>query len=305
MALCKKNLQIYQVTLQFYDFFKKLIFELDVGYTRNWKPWQASIILATNSILRLQDLFLNEKGYSYLLTSRFTQDCVENLFSQIRIRQKKPTALQFKNLLKSVTISQFLSDVSGSSYGSDEREWLIDFPSHMRQLSQNKAKEKEKIVPLRNNLTTIGTQAALDRMNDAEKNVVFHIAGMIVHKVAKHGAVCQQCIEKCIATSSDCHYNKFTVSKDFTGQALVYVNNETFIFFLKLEIVFRNEINHCRNDQVFDTIEHQLLNIPAEHLILCHDLKRKLIRRFLHFRLKIHHPKKVHQNRLDSRSMAV
>lgn len=298
-------MQVYNETLQFFEFFKKLIFTIKVGNKKLWKPWQASVILATNSILRLQDLFLNEKGYIFLLTSRFTQDCVENLFSQIRIRQKKPTALQFRNLLKSVTISQFLTEISRSSYEADEKEWLIDFPSHIRQLSQNKAKEKEKVAPPTNNLTTLGTQAALERMNDAEKNVVFHLAGMIVHKVAKHGAVCHQCIEKCIATSSECRYNKFTVSKDFTGQALVYVNEQTFVFFLKLEIVFRSEIGQSRNENVFDTIEYQLEKIRADHFVPCHDLKRKLIRRFLLFRLKIHQPKKVHKNKIDSRSMAV
>lgn len=126
-------------------------------------------------------------------------------------------------------------------------------------------------------------------MNDSEKNVMFHIAGMIVHKVAKYGAVCNHCIEKCISASTDCSFGTFTALKDFTGQALVYVNEDTFIFFLKLEIVFRSEIEHYTNEKMFDTIESQLTHIPAPHLILCHDLK----------------PKKVHKNKLDSRSMAV
>lgn len=187
-------------------------------------------------------MFLNVKGYTFLLTSRFTQDCVENLFSQIRIRQKKPSALQFKMFLKSLTVSQYLTEVSGSSYDPDEREWLIDFPSNIKHLKESRVKEQENIVLVNNSLCTIGKQAALNRINDSEKNVVYHIAGMIVHKVAKHGAVCQQCVEKCLASEpflSD--YSKLTILKDFTGQALVYVNEETFIFFLKLEIVLRSE----------------------------------------------------------------
>ncbi|XP_055535866.1 uncharacterized protein LOC129724744 [Wyeomyia smithii] len=242
-----------------------MIFEIEVGYNRQWKLWQASIILVTNSILRLQDLFLNEKGYNFLLTSRFTQDCVENLFSQIRIRQKKPTALLFRNLLKSISISQFLSEISGSSYHPDEREWLIDFPSHVRKLSQKKA--REKVTPPTNNLTKIGELAALDIIDHTQKCVVYHIAGMIVYKVAKYGAVCHKCIEKCLATSSKCRYNKLTILKDYTGHSLVYVNDETFIFFLKLEIVFKSEMEHSNNGNVFETIEYQLAYIPAEHLI--------------------------------------
>lgn len=303
ISFIPENLQVYRETLQFYDFFKKLIYSIEVGHKRHWKPWQASIILATNSILRLQNLFLNEKGYSFLLTSRFTQDCVENLFSQIRIRQKKPTALQFKNFLKSITVSQFLCETPASSYHPDENEWLIDFPSHIRQHA--KAKEKQKALPAINNLTVITAQSALEIVNDTEKNVVFYIAGMIVHKVAKHGAVCHKCVEKCMAMSPDCRYGNFTMLNDYTGQALLYVNEATFMFFLKLEIVFRSEIDNYCNEEKFDTIEYQLINIKAEHIPTCHDLKRKLIRRFLYFRLKIHNPKKVHKNKSDSRSMAV
>jgi hypothetical protein len=49
-----------------------------------WKSIQAGVILTT-SILDLQNVFLNEKKYSFLLTSRFTY-CLENVFSQIRSR---------------------------------------------------------------------------------------------------------------------------------------------------------------------------------------------------------------------------
>ncbi|XP_055622060.1 uncharacterized protein LOC129765675 [Toxorhynchites rutilus septentrionalis] len=299
------NSQKYKETLQFYIFFKKFIYAVEVGHKRYWKPWQASIILATNAILRLQDMFLNVKGYSFLFTARFTQDCVENIFSQIRIRQKKPTALQFKCFLKSLTISQYLTVVSGSSYETDDTDWLLNFPSNVKQLKEKKAIEERK-VPVINELTKIDTQTALKKINDNEKNVVYHLAGMIVYKVAKHDAVCQQSVEKCLATEpfiSD--YTKLTITKDFTGQALVYVNEPTFIFFLKLEIVFRSELENMENDTVFDVIEAQLANIPATHFIECHDLKKKLIRRFLYFRLKIHQPKKIHKNKYDSRSMAM
>ncbi|XP_055626364.1 uncharacterized protein LOC129770592 isoform X1 [Toxorhynchites rutilus septentrionalis] len=189
MALSKENSQKYKETLQFYIFFKKFIYAVEVGHKRYWKPWQASIILATNAILRLQDMFLNVKGYSFLFTARFTQDCVENIFSLIRIRQKKPTALQFKCFLKSLTISQYLTVVSGSSYETDDTDWLLNFPSNVKQLKEKKAIEERK-VPDINELTKIDTQAALKEINDNEKNVVYHLAGMVVYKVAKHGAVC-------------------------------------------------------------------------------------------------------------------
>ena len=44
------------------------------------------------------------------MTSRFTQDCLENLFSLVRAKQVVPTALQFKNNLKLICVAQFLKN---------------------------------------------------------------------------------------------------------------------------------------------------------------------------------------------------
>jgi hypothetical protein len=48
-----------------------------------WKPIQTGVILTTKSILDLQNLFLNEK--KNLIFSRFSQDCLENVFNSNRI----------------------------------------------------------------------------------------------------------------------------------------------------------------------------------------------------------------------------
>jgi hypothetical protein len=88
LALNKFNLRVYQETLLFLDEFITLFSSLQVAPDKNgkslWKPIQTGVILTTKSILDLQNLFLNEKKYSFLLTSRFSQDCLENVFSQIR-----------------------------------------------------------------------------------------------------------------------------------------------------------------------------------------------------------------------------
>lgn len=264
--------------------------------------------MATNSILRLQNIFLNQKGYKFLLTSRFTQDCVENLFSQVRMRQKKPTALQFRNLLKSISISQFLNEVTGSSYDPDEREWLINFPTNVKQLKENKKHENSLIKKpsLDSKLIHMSNQSAYDRFDEAEKNAIYHITGMLVHKVAKNGSVCNDCVQTCLASDLMlASFANFTMLKDFTGQALVYVNEETFVYFLKLEIIFREQMSQNANSDVFNKLKTILESIPVTHFKSCHDIKTKLINKFIYFRLKTYEPKKVHKNKYDSRSMAV
>lgn len=78
-------------------------------------------------MLHIQEEFLSVKNYKFLLTSRFSQDCLENFFYMIRSKQVIPNASQFKNNLKSVCVSQFLKDVSKSNYDEDDRRFLVDF----------------------------------------------------------------------------------------------------------------------------------------------------------------------------------
>lgn len=77
---------------------------------------QSGVRLSTQSVLDLQALFLLDNNYKFLLTARFTQDCLENLFSCVRSIQKVPTALQFKQNLKTICVAQYFTDVGKGSY---------------------------------------------------------------------------------------------------------------------------------------------------------------------------------------------
>lgn len=127
VALSKFNPEKYLETLQFLNKFMDLFRNIKIGYRKTWKPCQSGVLIATQSILDLQDLFLNKKNFRFLLTSRFTQDCLENLFSCMRSIQSIPNALQFKSNLKLICVAQYLKHVSNSSYEQDDREFLGDF----------------------------------------------------------------------------------------------------------------------------------------------------------------------------------
>ena len=83
------------------------------------KPSQRGVMLSTASIIHLQKELL-DKGYSFVLTARFTNNCIENLFSVVRRRCSTPNCLLFKRILKGIALSQFLRKVRGSSYEDDE-----------------------------------------------------------------------------------------------------------------------------------------------------------------------------------------
>lgn len=55
------------------------------GAKQHWKPFQSGMILSTTSVLALSESLLKDNGFSFVLTSRFSQDPVENLFSLLRL----------------------------------------------------------------------------------------------------------------------------------------------------------------------------------------------------------------------------
>ena len=105
------------------DLFKNL----KIGERGDWKPVQTRIIMSTTSVLEIQDELLNA-GYKFLLTSRITQDCLENLFSMVRLKNPIPSPLAFKYALKIISVSQFMKSLATQgSYQEDDREFAIDF----------------------------------------------------------------------------------------------------------------------------------------------------------------------------------
>lgn len=80
-----------------------------------------------SSLLGLQDYLLNERHYSFFLPGRVNQDCVENLFSNVRQGQPVPNAIAFIQNLKVITLAQYSMAVKESSYDFEEGESFTDF----------------------------------------------------------------------------------------------------------------------------------------------------------------------------------
>ena len=94
MALSNVNESCYKQAILHLEQVIRVFHEIRIGVNAKWKPVQTGVILSTTSILNLQSNYL-AKGHRFLLTSRFTQDCLENLFSSIRLKNPVPTALDF------------------------------------------------------------------------------------------------------------------------------------------------------------------------------------------------------------------
>jgi hypothetical protein len=87
------------------DIFRRM----EVGHKRTWKPSQTGVLVSTESLLGLQ------------------MELLENLFCSLRAKQIVPNALQVKNNLKLIAVSQYLKNPNRSSYEEDDHDFLSGF----------------------------------------------------------------------------------------------------------------------------------------------------------------------------------
>ena len=85
------------------DDFIATISNLKVKGKKSLMPWQHGIITTSNAIMMIFEFLRDKFGIKYILTSRFNQDALENLFGQLRFLaafQKSFGALKFMQLLR-------------------------------------------------------------------------------------------------------------------------------------------------------------------------------------------------------------
>jgi len=120
LALGKLNVEKFEETMQFLREVIQVVTEMEVGKSGSWKPFQTGVIISTMSIMQLTNYLFDKEGFEFVLTSRFMQDCLENVFSVICSKNVIPNAVQFKNNLKLITT--FLKKVQKSAkYTHPER----------------------------------------------------------------------------------------------------------------------------------------------------------------------------------------
>lgn len=294
LALSLFNIEIYNDTIDFLKMVIDLFTNIKIGPQKNgqsvWKPIQTGVILTTTSILDLQHAFLHVKKHKFLLTSRFTQDCLENSFSQLRYRQPIPTAIQFKNNLKNLCVSQYLTNPRiKTSYEEDEAEHLPGFLDAITQVKVHTNVEED--ITLHE-----GWNNDKKELNNREQNILYNCAGYIFRSVRKHQRVCHNCISSVGSKNTlNTNFTYFTRLKEYKRNCLHYVNEKTFQLFLHMEQTFCNLKNACdMSSNVKNLTKFLRTTIKNEADIMkikypnCHNIKEKLIHRFIAYRLKIY-----------------
>lgn len=291
------------------------------GEDERWKPFQRGFIVSTTSILEMTKFLLKSRGFEYFMPSRVLTDCVENLFSCVRSDNPKPNAIQLRNAIKNIAISEYLSaPVTNSSYQWDESKFLCGFLDIVRSvreqnLIENEGVQKKDKAELRDKTLELDVSKVV--VNRRERNVLYKICCYILFKVttSKGKLHCNSCLSHCRSKHADdsMSYTRLIRQPNFLYHSqknyIQYVSNDVFEYFLHMEKLFRlihpllcgkkkNNLSVLIRDHIFDS--GYKCDIPN-----CHSLQKTLTTKFVAFRLKTAGQERLKKRNFDfsSRTM--
>ena len=175
------------------------------------QPCFQALVQSLNATeLILQDLVKNG-AFTYLLTGRINQDCIENFFSQVRGRgghRVNPSSREFKFAFRALSTNMFMTPVHGANCMNDKDELLIS----LSDLSRSSISQKKKDVDVdervgkRTKVCNVMPNALVDVIEDFQlsstvTNIVNYIGGYIVRKI-KLGNKCPDCMSKLTSNRS-------------------------------------------------------------------------------------------------------
>lgn len=174
----------------------------DTQFNNNgWKPLNTGLILTSISICDLSHVLFKYE-YDFILTHRFTQDALENVFSQVRRRAGKlPSAADCLNVIKIISVSQFISAVKQTNYCADSDITLVE---HCKNLSTAVLKSGPSISDLDHSyyfdafslnsyrLQTVPIQENYMELDLKSLNLIYNIGGSTIHScIKKFCSTCQ------------------------------------------------------------------------------------------------------------------
>ena len=194
LALSLKNFDKYIETICFLIKAIDIFSKLEVGIKVGWKPFQTSVLISTQTVLDLSAFLLLDRKFKFFFTSRISQDCLENIFSTIRLKHVIPNAVQFKNDLKLIMMSRFMKNIKTSNYDNAGINFVSGFfevLSKNKKLNKSISKEVNdsdfsKILPVTNKFF----------FSFKEMNCIYWTAGYVIKTIIDNQKVCEECIKE-------------------------------------------------------------------------------------------------------------
>jgi hypothetical protein len=154
---------------------------MSTSVNKTWKPIQTGLVMASKTLLDMHTDFVQTGYYKFLLSSRLTQDALENLFSQIRGRgDSHPTPVKLRHSLRLISISQFTKTPKNSSYSTTDKTRFV--APLIR--SKHDAYDSNLVSELvRTNPDISVLCSFVNELNVCETNALAYLAGWIAFKL--------------------------------------------------------------------------------------------------------------------------
>lgn len=254
--------------------------------TANWKPSQAGLLISTTVVLSLAEELLCHRGYMYVLTSRLLQDCLENVFSIVRMKKPTPSAYDVKCALKLVCVGQFLHTPKSTSYDIDDNMHLADL------LGPTLQKQLEEFVDDEEHLEDV----AIEDVSATECDILAYIGGFLLRAILKAIGDCEPC--RAALVGEDERYNALINLKEYVKGAhnLIRPSNAVMAVLVHFEEYFKAIVTA---DSILDmkapfrTVSRFLAeNVEVNLESVCSSHKEKveklLLEKYVRSRLRMH-----------------
>lgn len=278
--------------------------------------------MACECIFRLQDYFLKKRFYQFLLTSRFCQCCLENIFSAVRVRQPVPNPLQVKQNLRVIVLSQVCTNSINASYDNDDAE-IEDIRFDFLRFSKDVVTTRRAEIATQEIMES--SALALPRLKDQHMNlldpweryIIYDMAGYVVHSIKISSMkVCDTCLLSVQWKGSGHHpYAQVVQLRNYKDNSLIEVSDECFKAIIKSEIVFREV-----RDDLCDVVHIDIINFLVSQMEYvweecnipsCHSICQKILQQFFKMRLRCYSMKRCEElkvlntNAHNSKTMAM
>ncbi|KAG0416773.1 hypothetical protein HPB47_006137 [Ixodes persulcatus] len=264
VALSHLDFQQHQNAIHTLDLTARTFRQMKMGVTAHWKPSQ-------------------------------TGDCLENVFSVVRLKKPVPSALEFKCALRMISVSQFVHTPETSGYTVDDGEYLADlFSTRGRAPLQEPGAVEEDIMDDFLVMTT-----------KEERYILAYVGGFLVRAVMRT-INCDTC-KGALTSDSNGEYSTLIRLKEYVrgSENLTYPSHAVMQFLTACEEQFKGLT--CTTEILslaspFKTIAAVLRknSLLVSKACSAHkgDVERLLLDKYLHFRLEIH----LKQARLKKRA---
>ena len=228
----------------------------------------------------------------YLLTGRINQDCLENLFSQVRCKgghRFNPSAREFAFAYRSLTTSMLINPIPSANCIDDQDDLIVSL-SDLSKTSTNDARVRKRRneeggqgeIPAKQARQSETEPLVVDVIYDFKLsvtvvNVVAYVAGYIIRRIQLQ-TKCLECLGELSDTSLVVPESKLLIHfkayqhNDTSSSGSLYSSSENFTnFLLRVEKVFQRNIARCMCAKgVLSTLmESAEDTVPSTALKLC------------------------------------